>query len=61
LENKGDTEGRESRLNNRKKNSIVEKGKLGGGVVEFIPFVLLVHGLYSNVSAKVYFQIGHTL
>ena len=25
------------------------------------PFVLLVHGLYSNVSVKLYFKIGHTL
>lgn len=61
LENEGDTEGRDSRLNNRKKNSFMEKGKLGGGVVEFIPFVLLVRGLYSNVSVRVYFKIGHTL
>ena len=57
LENNGDTEGRDCRFNNRKKYIIVQKGKLaegGGGwvgfLVEFIPFVLLVHGLHSNVS-----------
>lgn len=61
LENKRDTEGRDSRLNNIKKNSIVERGKLGAGVVEFIPLVLLVHGLYSNVIVKVYFKVGHAL
>ena len=61
LENNGDTEGRDCRFNNRKKYIIVQKGKLaagggggGGGwvgfLVKFIPFVLLVHGLHSNVS-----------